>query len=85
MGALGRRRTFIAHSRTRPPLLPTDLAGITPATYEERDNLGAALGPACTKLRRAVEAQGSRTRGIAAAPHATELSKVSQILSERTP
>jgi predicted nucleotide-binding protein len=33
MGALGRRRTFVVHSRTDSPMLPTDLAGITTATY----------------------------------------------------
>lgn len=36
MGALGRRRTFVVHSRTDSPMLPTDLAGITTATYEPR-------------------------------------------------
>lgn len=62
MGALGRKRTFIVHSRTRPILLPTDLAGITPATFEERENLQAALGPVCTKIRLEIEAQKIRPR-----------------------
>ncbi|HEX2690048.1 MAG TPA: hypothetical protein VHN14_25705, partial [Kofleriaceae bacterium] len=62
MGALGRARTFIVHSRTNPPVLPSDLAGITPATYEDRDNLDAALGPVCTKIRRAIESQGARQK-----------------------
>ena len=56
MGALGRNRTFIVHSRTKPPLLPTDLAGITPATFEERSNLAAALGPACTRSEEQADA-----------------------------
>ena len=60
MGALGRHRTFIVHSRTNPPMLPTDLAGISTATYEERPKLRAALGPACTKIKRAISSQGPR-------------------------
>src|ERR1051325_8242527 len=57
MGALGRDRTFIVHSRTPPPMLPSDLAGITPATYEERSNLEAALGPTCVRIKRAIESK----------------------------
>jgi hypothetical protein len=62
LGALGRYRTFIIHSRTNPPMLPTDLAGITTATYEERPNLRAALGPACTSIKRAIGKQGIRRK-----------------------
>lgn len=83
MGALGRSRTFIVHSRTTPPMLPTDLAGITPATYEERGNLGAALGPACTKLKRAIEAQGGRRSPVASVPTSSELARFNEILSEQ--
>jgi hypothetical protein len=83
MGALGRCRTFIVHSRTRPPLLPSDLAGITPATYEERANLGAALGPACGKLRRAIEAEGVRDKPVLPASRDTEIPELHRILSEQ--
>jgi hypothetical protein len=83
MGALGRRRTFIVHSRSNPPLLPSDLAGITPATYDERHNLGAALGPACNKLRRAIEAEGARHRSESAVAYAPDPVKLNQILSEQ--
>jgi hypothetical protein len=69
MGALGRSRTFIVHSRTTPPMLPSDLAGVTAATFEDRANLEAALGPACTKIKRAIESQGMRPHAGAAAPH----------------
>jgi hypothetical protein len=62
IGALGRYRTFIVHSRTNPPMLPTDLAGITTATYEERPNLRAALGPACTNIKRAISKHGIRRK-----------------------
>jgi hypothetical protein len=68
MGALGRRRTFVVHSRTDRPMLPTDLAGITTATCEPRSNLDAALGPVCTKIKRAIERAGARSRAPAPSP-----------------
>ncbi len=68
MGALGRRRTFVVHSRTDSPMLPTDLSGITLATYEPRSNLDAALGPACTKIKRAIARAGARSRVSSALP-----------------
>lgn len=62
IGALGRDRTFMLHDRKSPPALPSDLAGITPATFEPHHsgNLAAALGAPCTKIRNAVERMGSR-------------------------
>jgi hypothetical protein len=57
MGALGRERTFIVYCRDVPIDLPTDLAGVTAATFGQRrdGNLEAALGPVCTRLKNAVE------------------------------
>jgi len=56
MGALGRERTFIVHERAHAPALPTDLLGVTTCTYSERtdDNLEAALGVVCTRLKKAM-------------------------------
>ena len=82
MGALGRSRTFIVHSRTTPPMLPSDLAGVTAATFEDRANLEAALGPACTKIKRAIETQGTRPRAGAAAPQ-DEIARLNQQLSDQ--
>ena len=81
MGALGRERTFIVHSRTAPLLLPSDLAGVTPATFEERPNLAAALGPACTKIRLAIESQIPRSHPARAASALPEAVAVSELLS----
>ncbi len=62
MGALGPERCFMITPRGVDDLhLPTDLAGLTPATYEpERQdgNMIAALGPACNRVRRAAEKLG---------------------------
>lgn len=82
MGALGRSRTFIVHSRTTPPMMPSDLAGITPATFEDRSNLEAALGPACTKIKRAIETQGTRPRAGDPAPQ-DEIAKLNTQLANQ--
>jgi predicted nucleotide-binding protein len=59
MGKLGRDRTFIVHGRGIDLKLPSDLAGITPATFARRDdNLRAALGPVCTQLKSAMGLHG---------------------------
>jgi len=62
IGALGRDRTFMLYDRTNPPTLPSDLAGITPATFAPHasGNLEAALGAPCTKIRGRVERLGIR-------------------------
>jgi hypothetical protein len=41
--------------------LPSDLAGVTPATYDpdrQDGNLNAALGPACNQIRKAIQKAG---------------------------
>lgn len=83
MGALGRDRTFIVHSRTTPPMLPSDLAGITPATYEERSNLEAALGPACTRIKRAIENKGIRRQFPDSSEKDSEISELKEVLTKQ--
>lgn len=64
MGATGRHRTFVVHPRVREMSLPSDLAGITAGTYDPQrsdGDLQAAVGPVCTKIKRAVRDQGRRT------------------------
>jgi steroid delta-isomerase-like uncharacterized protein len=58
MGHLGPERTFIVYSRDDSPTLPSDLAGITVATFAERadGNMDAAVGPAAIQLRNAMQA-----------------------------
>jgi hypothetical protein len=62
IGSLGRDRTFMLYDRTKPPALPSDLAGITAATFAPHasGNLGAALGASSTKIRNAIERLGVR-------------------------
>ncbi|HEU4881422.1 MAG TPA: nucleotide-binding protein [Longimicrobium sp.] len=64
LGKLGPDRSFIVTPRASADLhLPSDLLGVTPATYDahRRDkNLVAALGPACTRMRRAMDEIGLR-------------------------
>lgn len=62
IGSLGRDRTFMLYDRTNPPTLPSDLAGVTAATFapHEDGNLKAALGAPCTRIREVVERLGIR-------------------------
>jgi|GEM_PF-1055707 len=65
IGGLGKTRSFILMPREQGALhLPTDLLGLTPATYEPNrkdGNLQAALGPACNKIRSAIKSHGPRS------------------------
>ncbi|MEI8020406.1 MAG: nucleotide-binding protein, partial [Schlesneria sp.] len=55
VGQLGRRKAFVVHPRNGAVAIPSDLHGITTATYDPtQSNLSAALGPACEKIRAAV-------------------------------
>ena len=58
MGRLGVERTYMVSSRVNSPTLPSDLAGITTATFAERTdgNLAAAVGPASTQIKLAMQA-----------------------------
>jgi predicted nucleotide-binding protein len=55
-GALGRARTFMVYCRDEELVLPSDLAGVTSVTYAKRsdDNLEAALGPVCSRIKKAM-------------------------------
>ncbi|MBI5320002.1 nucleotide-binding protein [Bradyrhizobium sp.] len=58
IGRLGSDRCFLIVPRGLDDLhLPTDLVGVTPATYDpdrQDANLNAALGPACSRIRKAI-------------------------------
>lgn len=62
LGVLGRFRTLIIHSREFDLKLPSDLAGITVATYAPHpgNNLRAAIGPAVNQIRSRVSELGRR-------------------------
>lgn len=66
IGQLGRERTFIVVPRGTESLhLPSDLLGITAATYEagrSDRNWNAALGPACNQIRKALDAAEPRQK-----------------------
>jgi len=55
IGRLGRDRTFMLTPSEEPPRLPSDLLGITTATYNSHpgrsESRRASVAPACTKIR----------------------------------
>lgn len=53
MGVLGRDRTFVVCRRDPSLTLPTDLAGLTLASFsaESERDLRAALGPTCSQIK----------------------------------
>jgi hypothetical protein len=61
MGRLGRERTFLVCCKDDKIKIPSDLAGITFATYakpSDKTKLTSAVGPACTRIRDVIEALG---------------------------
>ena len=64
IGAIGRKRTFFVYDRTADIKIPSDLAGVTAATYQPHsdNNLQAALGAATTQIQNAINSQGPRER-----------------------
>jgi phosphoserine phosphatase len=58
MGRLGASRTFFLYPREKKIKIPTDLAGIVPLNYTYSKNLEAALGPACTQIKKAIRTLG---------------------------
>ena len=68
IGAIGRQRTFIVSDRAKSIKLPSDLAGITPATYQLHSdgNLSASLGAVTTQIKSALNGLGRRISKITA-------------------
>ena len=61
VGRLGAERSFLVIPSGAEIHLPTDLLGMTPATFESNrqdGNLLAALGPACNRIRRVIQKLG---------------------------
>lgn len=83
MGALGPRRCFYLIPRNVDALhLPSDLAGITPLTYNAArsdGNMLAALGPACNDIRTAIKQHAKKRASslIQASDHIPEFNSES--------
>jgi nicotinamide riboside kinase len=66
LGALGRERSFIIQPTLVEPVhLPTDLLGVTVASYEPNRSdhrIRPAIAPACNRIRQAIQSVGGRHR-----------------------
>ena len=86
MGSLGRQRTFVVYDRTADIRLPSDLAGVTSATFEPHSSgrLESALGAATTRIEDRIERLGvreaERLRAFSAA--ATDFGSASSTMQE---
>jgi hypothetical protein len=79
IGKLGSDRCFMVIPQGAEDLhLPTDLLGLTPATFagdRQDQNMVAALGPACNRIRKAIKKLGkvgAQTPPLAIEPNAAE-------------
>lgn len=69
IGGLGLDRTFIVIDRKAKLKLPSDLGGITPATFEPpvKGTIQSALGTACLEIEQAIKKLGARNeKGVTA-------------------
>ncbi|WP_348270046.1 nucleotide-binding protein [Edaphobacter paludis] len=59
IGRIGRLRSFLIEPRGEEVKLPSDLSGITALAYRyDPENLAAAMGPACNRIRAIVRELG---------------------------
>lgn len=85
IGALGRERTFIVHERATRLELPSDLAGVTTASFETHSsgNLESSLGPVVARIEAAIDRLGLRNQlsgAIQVFPRRTYMPPFDQIL-----
>ena len=88
MGGLGRSRTFIVYDRTAGLKLPSDLAGVTPATFEPHlsGNLQSALGAAATRVEEQVIRDRERLKQLSDAANgfdsaASQMQKLIELIA----
>jgi hypothetical protein len=83
MGRLGRDRCFFLYDKTNDLKLPTDLLGVSAATYRPHasGNIHAAIGPACTSIEERICALGKRPRLLKVTAEDTQSSSTAPNLS----
>jgi predicted nucleotide-binding protein len=83
VGALSPERVFMVYDRDNKPALPSDLDGITPATYAAHStgNLDAALGAPTTQIKGAMELLGRRRRSVKASNSKDKTRNITQARS----
>lgn len=91
VGRFGKGRSFILMPDERRDIhLPTDLIGMTPATYETGrtdNNFQAATGPACHEIRQHIASVGSKSKSneSPSTPQAEENDSESKSLENARP
>lgn len=87
LGALGRERSFIVFDRDKALKLPSDLAGVTCATFQLHSdgNLQASLGAATSQIKGAIQLHGRRKPKISAEVDATTQFQIIHGLLDKAP
>lgn len=87
IGRLGLENSFVFLPVDSDIYLPTDLLGLTPAMYNldrSDDNINAALGPACNKVRRRIKNDPYYSKGMETTntnkPEKSEMDNITQDL-----
>ena len=86
-GRLGRERTFMLHQADAALKIPSDLAGVTAATYRWPRNDGnhrSAVGAACDSIRKAIRDLGVSDTKVRAQVHDIQVRRVSTESQIRT-
>lgn len=62
VGGIGRNRTYVVYDRSKKIKIPSDLAGVSMATFELHadGNLQSSLGACCTRIEIEIEKNGVR-------------------------
>jgi Predicted nucleotide-binding protein containing TIR-like domain len=65
LGAIGRNRTFAVFDRSAKLKLPSDLAGVTQASFQAHENgkMQASVGACCTQIKGVIQQLGVREKG----------------------
>jgi hypothetical protein len=84
IGSLGRERSFAVYDRSVNLRLPSDLAGVTMATYalHESGNLRSSLGAAVTLIEEVIDRLGDRDKPDSTQPKSLQADEIRELRTQ---